>query len=360
VATASATFTDAGADDGPFTCTVDYGDGGGAQAATVAGDTCTGPPHHYADDGPYTVEVAVTDKDGGTGSATASHGVDNVAPEITATTNSAEGCGDTPEGGLVEVSADFSDPGFDSAVAGTLEDFTDSTIDWGDGTVEPAGVDETPGSAGTPTTGTVSGSHVYAGGGIFTVSITVADDDGGTDAVELVALVTGAGLDGGELQVVGTDWKDVIQVQAKGDAVEVKAGFLGTPGKAAFPAGDVTSLRVVACDGDDQVLVNHDVGVPARLEGGGDRDHLRAGGGPAVLEGGDGDDVVHGGPAADVLLGGAGDDALFGRAGEDLIEGGDGDDQLHGNEGDDGLDGGAGFDLCHGTPGADVIVNCEL
>jgi len=359
-ATASASFTDAGEDDGPFTCTVDYGDGSGPVGGTVAGGTCTGPAHVYADDGPYTVEVAVTDKDGGTGADSASHGVDNVAPAIGATTNSAEGCGDTPEGGLVEVSADFSDPGFDSALAGTLEDFDASTIDWGDGTVEPADVAETPGSAGTPTTGTVSGSHVYAGGGIFTITVTVADDDGGSDSVELVALVTGAGLAGGELQVVGTDWKDVIHLRSKGDVVEVQAGFLGSPGKMSFPALDVTSLRVLACGGDDQVLVDSKLSVPARLEGGAGRDHLAAGGGPAALFGDDGDDVLHGSPADDALLGGEGDDALFGRAGDDLLAGEAGDDQLHGNAGDDGLDGGPGVDFCEGTPGADVTVGCEL
>jgi hypothetical protein len=359
-ATASAAFTDAGANDGPFTCTVDYGDGSGPVGGTVAGSTCTGATHTYADDGLYTVEVAVTDKDGGTGTASAGHQVDNVAPSITATTNSGEACGDTPEGGVVEVSAEFTDPGFDSPGAGTMEDFTDSTIDWGDGTVDPATVAETPGSAGTPTTGTVSGSHVYAGGGIFTVTITVADDDGGTDTATLTLYVTGAGVNGGELQVVGTELKDVVNLQVKKSAVEVHAGFLGTPGKAAFPVAAVTALRVAVCGGDDQVHVNRDVTVPAVLEGGAGRDHLRAGSGPTVLDGGGDDDNLQGGPAADVLLGGDGDDALFGRGGDDLLDGGPGDDQLHGNHGDDGLDGGPGIDLCRGEPGADTIVGCEL
>jgi hypothetical protein len=358
-ATASAAFSDPGVPD-TFTCTVDYGDGSGPVAGSVAGSTCTGPAHVYADDGPYTVEVTVSDDDGGSGSASAGHGVDNVAPSIIAITNSGAGCSETPEGGVVEVSADFTDPGFDSPGAGTFEDFTDSTIDWGDGTVDPATVDETPGSAGTPTTGTVSGSHVYAGGGIFTVTITVADDDGGTDTATLTVLVTGAGLNGGEVQVVGTDFKDVVHVQVKKSAVEVHARFLGTPGKAAFPAAAVTSLRVAACDGDDQVQVNHDVTVPAVLEGGGGHDHLRAGSGPTVLDGGAGDDHLQGGPAADVLLGGDGDDALFGRGGDDLLDGGPGDDQLHGNHGDDGLDGGPGADLCRGEPGSDTVVGCEL
>lgn len=357
--TATAAFQDPATAD-TFTCTVDYGDGSGAAAGTAAGGTCTGPSHVYADDGPYTVTVTVTDDDGGSGQNDAAHGVENVAPTITGTGGSAELCGDTPENELVEVFADFSDPGFDSAAAGTFEDFTDSTIDWGDGTVEPATVDETPGSAGTPTTGTVSGSHTYAGGGVFTVTVTVADDDGGTATESVTVYVTGAGLAGGELQVVGTGLDDTVNVQTKKNGVEVHAAFLGSPGKVTFPAAAVTSLRVAVCGGDDEVHVNRDVAVPAVLEGGAGSDHLKAGSGPTVLDGGEGDDVLHAGPAGDVLLGGDGADHLFGRGGDDLLDGGIGDDELHGDHGDDGLDGGPGLDLCQGGPGTDVTVGCEL
>ncbi|MDQ2999606.1 MAG: PxKF domain-containing protein, partial [Chloroflexota bacterium] len=72
--TASATFSDPGPD-APFTCTVNYGDGSGDLAGTVAGNTCTGPAHTYANVGSYTVTVKVTDKDGGIGSGTGSHSV---------------------------------------------------------------------------------------------------------------------------------------------------------------------------------------------------------------------------------------------------------------------------------------------
>jgi len=69
---ASANFSDpAGTADEPYTCTVDYGDGNGPQSGTVSGTTCEGPEYTYAEPGVYLVTVAVTDKDGGTGSATA-------------------------------------------------------------------------------------------------------------------------------------------------------------------------------------------------------------------------------------------------------------------------------------------------
>ncbi len=74
--TASADFSDPdGSADGPFTCTVNYGDGSGDLAGSVAGSTCTGPSHAYSTFGAYTVTVSVTDKFGATGSNTALHDV---------------------------------------------------------------------------------------------------------------------------------------------------------------------------------------------------------------------------------------------------------------------------------------------
>ncbi len=66
----SAPYSDDGAND-THTCTVDYGDGTGAQAGTTDGSTCTGPDHTYAEAGVYEVTVEVTDDDDGTGSNTA-------------------------------------------------------------------------------------------------------------------------------------------------------------------------------------------------------------------------------------------------------------------------------------------------
>ena len=73
--TASASFSDPGVNDAPFTCTVNYGDGSGDLAGAVSGYICTGPAHTYPTFGSYTVTISVTDKDGGTGSNTTTHTV---------------------------------------------------------------------------------------------------------------------------------------------------------------------------------------------------------------------------------------------------------------------------------------------
>jgi hypothetical protein len=68
----SATFNDpAGAQDEPFTCTIDYGDGTDPETGNVDGFTCLGPDHTYEQAGVYLVTFTITDKDGNTGTASA-------------------------------------------------------------------------------------------------------------------------------------------------------------------------------------------------------------------------------------------------------------------------------------------------
>src|SRR5262249_47050080 len=74
----------------------------------------------------------------------------------------------------------FTDPGFTFAPAGTAETFT-ASVNWGDGSAAQAVTPSvTQGSAGVLTAGSVAGSHTYAAPGAYTVSVAVADDDGGT------------------------------------------------------------------------------------------------------------------------------------------------------------------------------------
>lgn len=74
-AVASATFSDPGVDDAPFTVTVNYGDGSGELPGTVNGNSGAGPAHVYQAVGTFQVTVTITDKDGGTRASTTTHTV---------------------------------------------------------------------------------------------------------------------------------------------------------------------------------------------------------------------------------------------------------------------------------------------
>ncbi len=175
------------------TATVDYGDGSGVTALPVTALRTFSLSHVYADNGTFVVEVCVTDDDGGSGCDTANVTVSNVAPVVAAGADRS-----ATEGSAVSLaSVGFSDKG--------TADTHSATVSWGDGTgVGPAGVSESPfGPPGSTAgaSGTVSGTHVYADNGAYTVNVCVTDDDGATGCDSLivtvgnVAPVVDAGLD---------------------------------------------------------------------------------------------------------------------------------------------------------------------
>ncbi|WP_298862254.1 PKD domain-containing protein [uncultured Microbacterium sp.] len=106
--------------------------------------------HTYAAGGNYTVTLTVTDNDGGSGTASAPvSAVANVAPTAAFATTPSD----------LKITADAS---------GSLD--ADGTIasyawNWGDGTADGAGK---------------TASHTYATAGVYSVKLTVTDDDGAT------------------------------------------------------------------------------------------------------------------------------------------------------------------------------------
>ena len=148
---------DPGAD--PLTYSWDM-DGDGAY------DDATGPSPAWTwyDNGPYTVGLEVSDDDGGVGTASALVALFNIAPTITAL----DVLPHEPVRivvGTVTLSGQFTDPG--------AEDTHSASIDWEDGTVPLIT------ALGGSDAGFVTGSHVYAQAGVYTVTLTVTDDDGG-------------------------------------------------------------------------------------------------------------------------------------------------------------------------------------
>jgi len=141
----------------PLTYEWNFGDG----SPPVAGAT---PTHIYADLGTYTVCLTVTDSGGLSDTQCTTALITNVCPTVGPIPVD-------PASALVEInvdisaSADFTDPG--------TADTHDAEWDWGDQTTSTGTVNETNGS------GTVGGdSHSYSTPGVYTIQLTVTDDDG--------------------------------------------------------------------------------------------------------------------------------------------------------------------------------------
>jgi Ca2+-binding RTX toxin-like protein len=272
--------------------------------------------------------------------------VNNLAPVITELVGSTPMVGDAGPGDVVSVSGTFSD-------RGTLDTHS-AIIDWGDGTTSTAVITEAQGS------GWLAGDHIYASGGIYTITVSLHDDDAATVTDITQALVTGVRTHNGVLQIVGTAAKDDVAVKAKGkhrEQIEVKAKFLPDKGhKRIFHIDEIDSLVILLGEGNDKLKIDKKIEMPVWIDGGNGDDHLKAGGGDDILLGGAGDDKLKGGKGDDVLVGGPGDDDLKGEHGDDILLGGAGDDKLKGGKGDDVLVGGPGDDDLKGEHGDDILL----
>jgi uncharacterized repeat protein (TIGR01451 family) len=146
------TFTDLGILD---THTIDWNFGDGT---TTSGSLT--PSHVYANDGVYTVTLTITDKDGGVGRDGLSVTVNNVAPIVDAGADRV-----ATEGDFLSFTGTFTDPG-------TLDTYA---IQWNFGD-------------GTTASGTLLPTHEYVYDGVFTVTLTIIDSEGGmgSDTLEVV------------------------------------------------------------------------------------------------------------------------------------------------------------------------------
>jgi hypothetical protein len=303
------TYHDVGTQD-THTLTIDWGEGAPETYVVVGGSFDI--THQYLDDNPtgtdsdsYTIGVTVTDDDTGSVAGSTTTTITNVAPILASVSNSSPCCGDAQEGEAVTVTGSFTD-------VGTLDTHS-ATIDWGDGNTTDAAITESGGN------GSLTGSHAYAAGGVYTITVTFHDDDGATVTSTTTAVITGVGVVGNTLYVIGTDFADHVTINQAGSVYRVHADFLTTGSFRNVPVAGVTQIVMQLCDGDDHATISGGVSLPSIIDGGAGNDHLNGGNGNNIILGGAGDDHINGGKARDLLIGGIGGDRIVGNSEEDIL-----------------------------------------
>lgn len=155
--------------------------------------------------------------------------------------------------------------------------------------------------------------------------------------------ISGAVLNKGVLEIIGTSAADTVDVTRSGNQLFVAASFLGLTGHA-YSLGNVSLIVISTLGGDDRATLGSDVAIHSIIFGGDGNDVLTGGKLSDLLDGGNGNDTLIGNAGVDFLFGGMGDDTLKGGKHGDFLFGGPGRDQLDGGEGLDWLFGGFGRD----------------
>ena len=145
----AATATDP--DDDALSYAWDFGDGSSETGSTLSAS------HFYADNGDYTARITVDDGHGGVDSKPVRITISNVPPSLGPLAGPIQ---PQPIGTTVTVSAPYTDLG--------SADTHSTAIEWGDGT-----------AAGVASSNIATGTHIYSAAGVYTVHMTVTDDDGG-------------------------------------------------------------------------------------------------------------------------------------------------------------------------------------
>jgi PKD repeat protein len=198
-----ATFTNQGELD-THTAIIDWGDGTidagnvteplvpimsiSLQQNNIEGEGTVSGAHTYGDNGIYTVIVNVTDDDQGVGSDSLFISVSNTEPVVFAGDDKV-----VNEGDAINFNGDFYDPG-------VLDTYT---VEWDFGD-------------GLSASETLTPTHTYGDNGIYLVTLTVTDDDGGVGSDNLTIVVNNVA----PVVIIGDD-----QIINEGDAVIFNGNF---------------------------------------------------------------------------------------------------------------------------------------
>ncbi len=172
------------------------------------------------------------------GPRTVNFAVDNVTPTLTLVGN--QTIAHRTPFFLTDLGTIF-DPGFRDTATGTDETFSFS-IDWGDNTTFDTGTAnvDVVGSPGVATTGSFDAGHAYVMPGSYTITVTVSDDDGGSDTGTFQIVV------GRSIFVLNPKKSGTLSLK-KDSAIDIAGSvFVNSSSKHAVSVKDHASVRAAS------------------------------------------------------------------------------------------------------------------
>ncbi|MBL8873046.1 MAG: DUF642 domain-containing protein, partial [Planctomycetaceae bacterium] len=261
------------------------------------------------------------------------------------------------------------------------------TVEWGDGTSEILYNFNSTGRA-------YAGSHFYQKVGVYEIKLTLLDDDGGVDTTTAFVAIRGTNLINGVLYVIGSDLRDVIDVDWDCDKLEVRLGNDDCDDQVVkFPLAAVRSILVSGGFGNDSISIDRPASIPVKIQDdGGDNcidadegqelviagagnDHIDLGDGLFWIDAGNGNNDIEVGDGHGEIISGSGFDEVETGAGNhvirvghggsrididgdgnNLIVAGDGDNRIETRNGNQDITTGAGNDYIY-TKDGNVFIN---
>ncbi len=218
-------------------------------------------------DGTQSVTISATATSYVSGSAALSvtdNDIPNVPPVITSLTNTSQTLSRRNPGEAITINGAFTDL--------NPADVHSASINWGDGTTTTGSITEANGS------GTISGSKSYSQPGVYIVTVTLNDGNGGTASRSTVVAVTGAKLANGVVIVVGTNLADAVAVTKNGKNLRVQAGFLSGSGRVDYALTAVTRVEIWLNAGNDSASIGSGITQAVAVIGGAGTDTVTGSG----------------------------------------------------------------------------------
>jgi hypothetical protein len=145
-------------------------------------------------------------------------------------------------------------------------------VDWGDGSAASDGTVNESGGSGNGTAG-----HTYSVPGVYTITVTVTDDNGGVATTTHQIEVGGDLVINGVLRLIGSDDGDLVSMRKLDDGSLYVESNLLPGGSATFAPGVVQTILMRLRGGDDVVVVGQNVHVAIVADGGAGNDRLIGG-----------------------------------------------------------------------------------